>query len=198
MSVEMICPRDYTLRTRTGHCIRFEAGVPTNVPDDLVADALAMNIVPRERPDNEKPAFGLVTANITGSLRDALIFRAITEIVARNNHEEFDGGGVPKLVALNQATGLSLGTAERSKYWARYLELTGTNSELPTHPNVELVIDLQALTSRKQLEEFAKEAGIDFTKLSGKPLKEIKTQLLSYVINQKPHVELRSSTLQED
>ena len=49
-------------------------------------------------------------------------------------------------------------------------QIIGENEPLPTHPKVEVVRELQALTSRKQLEEFAEDHGIGIPKAKGKSL----------------------------
>lgn len=184
MSIPMVCPRDYTLRTRNGHTIKFAAGEPTDVPEALYAEALAKNIIPVERKSDDQPIFGMVHAEITGTLRDAMIYQAIDEVVKRNQTEDFSGGGVPKAAALSAIIGLSLSASEASRFYTNYRQIIGENEPLPTHPKVEVVRELQALTSRKQLEEFAEDHGIGIPKAKGKSLKELKELLLNSVINQ--------------
>ncbi len=184
MSIQMVCPRDYTLRTRMGHTIQFIAGEPTPVPESAYAEALSKNIVPVERPDGDKPAFGMVHAEITGSLRDAMIYAAIDEIIKRNQTEDFAGGGVPKAAVLSAAVGVSISASEAGRYHTNYREFVATNSPLPTHPHVEIVRDLQACSTRKQLTEFAQEHNYAMPKAQGKNNKELKELLLHAVINQ--------------
>lgn len=182
-TIPMICPRDYTLRTRTGHTIRFEAGVPSPVPESAYQEALAKNIIPVERPSDDNNAFGMVHADITGTLRDAIIYQAIETLVHRNNAEDF-GGGKPKATAMSIETGLSLSASEVGKYWNNYKQLVAENEALPTHPRVEVVRELQACATRKQLTEFAEEHGINMPKAQGKTVKELKELLLNAVVNQ--------------
>lgn len=184
MPIMMVCQRDYTLPTRTGHAIRFEAGVPTPVPEALYAEALAKNIIPVERKSDDEPIFGMIHAEITGTLRDAMIFQAIDEVVKRNQTEDFTGGGVPKAAALSAIIGLSLSATEASRFYTNYRQIIGENGELPQHPKTEMVRELQSLTSRKQLVEFAEDHDISLPKTKGKSLKELKELLLNNVINQ--------------
>lgn len=181
--IKMVCPRDYTLRTLHGHVIHFEAGVPTPVPESAYQEALAKNILPVKAPDGETAAFEMASAEITGSLRDALIFDAIRVIVTRNHTEDFTGGGVPKAAVIAAETGIAVGAPEMSRYWTRYKEIVANNDELPSHPNVELVRELQGLSTRKQLEAFAKDIGADLPNTKGKSLSELKAQLLYTVVN---------------
>jgi hypothetical protein len=199
--MKMICPRDFTLRSKTGATISFEAGVPTNVPEDIVPDALAVNIVPADGValDGENPV-GYAVAQITGTLRDALILNAIQTLVQRNAPEDFDGGGQPKTVSLSALAGLTVAASERTKYWNRYREIIGSNSEMPTHPNVGAVLDLQSMSTRKQLKEFAADHGMEkeFEKFSTKSLPELKTLLLGNLVGRRQGPMVKTSTLVED
>lgn len=184
-TIKMVCPRDYTLRSNTGYTIQFVAGEPTPVPDSLVPLAMSLNILPAEDHDDEQPVFGLLKSTVTGSLRDALVLHSIDALVKRNSPEDFNAGGAPKAAALASETGVSISAQEVSKYWDRYREIIGTNAEIPNHPSVELVRDLQQISTRKQLVEFCKEYGIAYEKHESKPLKDLKQIVLSLIINQK-------------
>jgi hypothetical protein len=184
MSIMMVCPRDYTLRTRMGHTVEFVGGEPTPVPEAAYAEALAKNILPVKVKDNEKPVFEHATAEITGTLRDALIFQTIDEIVKENTTEDF-GGGVPKAAAISARIGIAVAQNEAAKYWTMYKQIKGENSELPTHPNTELVREVQALSTRKQLEDYARDADLPLSRTKGKSLKELKDLVLYTVVNQR-------------
>lgn len=183
MMINMVCPRDYTLRTKLGHVIKFKAGESKAVPESVYHEAIAKNILPVKALNNEAPAFEMATGRVTGPLRDALIFEAIQTMVRRNHQEDFTGGGLPKAIAISKETGIDVTSQEMSGYWNRYKEIIAENSEFPSHPNVELVRELNALSSRKQLEAFAKDMGIDAKQLKGKALAEVKSILLYQVVN---------------
>ena len=184
MSIMMICPRDFTLRTRLGHTISFIAGEPTAVPESAYAEALSKNIVPAKRPDSDTPAFGMLQAEVTGTLRDAMIYGAIHEIVHRNQTDEFSGGGVPKAAAVSAAAGVSVSSSEANRYYTNYREFISSNEALPTHPQVEIVKELQACATRAQLTQFAKEHGYALPRMQGKSNKEVKELLLHAVVNE--------------
>jgi hypothetical protein len=183
MTVMMVCPRDYTLRSTQGHTIAFKADEPTPVPDSMYQEALSKNILPAKVPRGEEAAQGLAHAEITGTLRDALVFDAIETLVKRNNVEDFGGGG-PKAAALARETGIQLSAKETAKFYDRYKQLKAENSELPSHPNVELVRELQGLSTRKQLEAFALDIGVEIPETKGKALSEVKSTLLYAIVNQ--------------
>lgn len=207
MPVKMVSPRDYTLRTRTGHVIHFPANVPVHVPDVVVSEALAVNILPTSTVDTPEPSHGVVRAEtITGTLRDALIFNGILQLVKENDSASFNAGGQPKLTALNALTGIRITGGELSKYWDRYREIVGTNSPFPTHPKLDLVVELQSLTTRKQLLEFANDHGIPEGDVKRhQTIKEAKEALLQATLSfaegaafDAPPSDKRHSTLQED
>lgn len=182
-TVMMVCQRDYTLRTKLGHTIKFIAGEPTPVPETAYAEAISKNIVAARPKEGEKPYFALAHAEITGSLRDALIFEAMVEIIARNDIEDFAGGGVPKAAAITKAIGITVSAKEVAKYHDVYKQVLAENGELPTHPQVEVVKELQSLATRKQMEEFASDHSIRLPETKGKSLKEVKALLLEQVVN---------------
>lgn len=181
MTILMTCPRDYILRTMLGHTIEFKAGEPTEVPEAAYAEAINKNIVPVERKDKEQPAFGMVYAEITGSLRSALIYQALADIVARNQSEDFTGGGVPKAKVVSEAIGINVSATEVGKFWTNYRQIVAENSEVPSHPKIEIVRELQSLSTRKQMEDFAEDHGIT-VKINSRSLKELKGFLLHQVI----------------
>lgn len=184
MSIMMVCPRDYTLRTTLGHTIAFKANEPISVPDSCYQEALSKNILPAKVQNSDDPAFELAHAEITGTLRDALVFEAIELLVKRNNVEDFGGGGVPKAAAIFAETGVQLSSREAGGFWIRYKQIKAENADLPTHPNVELVRELQSLSTRKQLEAFAVDIGVDVPATKGKPLSEVKSAMLYAIVNQ--------------
>lgn len=199
-TIMMQCPRDFVLRTTTGHTVRFEAGKPTPVPEAIYAEALARNIVPVKGPiDTDSPATGNTRVSLHGPLRDALLYNAIHALVQRNQPEDFDGGGQPKPSSIKDFCGVPISAQERTKYWSNYRELMGNNVELPSHPNVNLVLELQSISSRKQLLEFAAEHEIDLAKPEGKTPADLKALLLGLLVNHKqaPAQEPSNSTLVE-
>lgn len=202
-SILMVCPRDYTLRTRMGHVIKFTGGVPTPVVEAAYAEAIAKNIVPVERPDDDKPAFGMVRAEIKGTLRDAIIFAALDEIAGRNQSEDFTGGGVPTAAAVTVATGMRMSAAEVGKFWTNYRELLAQNETIPTHPQLDVVRELQSCVTRAQLVDFAKDHDVNMPKAGKVSVAELKELLLNSVIHHLPLAPAadsytKPSTLQED
>lgn len=200
-TIMMRCPRDYTLRTLSGHTVQFDAGESTPVPAAAYQEALSKNIVPVEIPDDDEPFAGTLPAEITGTLRDAMIHLALSDIAGRNHVEEFTGGGVPKAITVTQEVGIRLSQSEVGKYWSSNRQMLAENAPFPTHPHVEVVRELQSCATRKQLTEFAQEHGFNLPKADGKSVKELKEALLTAVINQQqlpPKDDAKASTLMMD
>lgn len=177
----MVCPRDFTLRTTLGHTIAFEANVPTSVPDSAYQEALSRNILPVSIPVGESPAHDFASGRVTGTLRDTLVFEGIRTLVSRNNSEDFTGGGLPKAIALTRETGVDVSANETSKYWARYKQIIAENDDFPQHPNAEMVRELNAMSTRKDLEQLAIDIELDIRPLKGKALSEVKAHLLQAI-----------------
>lgn len=201
MTIKMVCPRNFTLRTQSGHTIHFEAGKPKDVPDMLYAEALRFNIVPVKGAHvDDDDGTGQPRVQITGSLRDALIYGAMHEIVTRNSPDDFDGGRQPKPKAIEDITGIKISAQERTKYWDNYREIIGSNQELPTHSNVQSIQDLNTMRSQKDLLAFAEERGYDLNKLKGKNNRDLKEAILGQLIMERnaPVQSDKPSTLVED
>lgn len=184
MSVLMACARHYTLRTTSGHVIKFAPDVPVSVPDSVVHEALAVNILPVDGKavDDMDEASGVPRrAEISGLLRDALALRAISDLVRENDAANF-GGGVPKVAVLNTLTGLSLTAAERMKYWEQYRELKGAGEDMPSHKALDTILEVQALSTPSGIKEYAKALDVDMKAITGHPMREQKQILLSAAI----------------
>ncbi len=184
----MICPRNYLLRTLSGHMIRFQADVPKFVPDSVVSDALAVNILPVEGKvrgedtpsDHRKP----VRVEITGALRDAIVLRAISDLAVRNDTKDFDGGGRPKIPAITELTGLAINAKEREVYWEKYKQLKSDGEDMPDHKHADIVTEIQYLRTPKELLEYAELLGLDPAVFKGWPLAEQKQALISAALKQ--------------
>lgn len=185
MPIEMIAPRNYTLRTKLGHTIRFEAGKGKLVPDAAVSEALAVNILPVENSDlntADMSGVGVQQVVIGGPLREALLITTIADLVKENNGENFDGGGRPKVAVLNQRTGLSLSAKERADGWDKFRELTNAGEDMPTHKAMETVLALQTISSPSDFKEYAKLLHVPDSKMLGLSAREQKQLLLAAAI----------------
>lgn len=183
----MICPRKYLLRTTSGHLIRFEPDVPKFVPDVVYNEALAVNILPVEGAiESQDSAADMrpIRVEIVGLLRDAMILKAIEDLVTRNDQKDFDGGGRPKIPSINDLTGLALNAKERETFWEKFKELRANGEALPTHKHQATVQDIQYIRSPKEVAEYAEILGIDEKLYKGRPLKDQKLVLIGAAMKQ--------------
>jgi hypothetical protein len=182
MSLEMVAPRNYTLRTKSGHTIKFLADQPKLVPDDIVQEALAVNILPTDNKaltTRDDSAAGVQKVQIGGLLRSALVIRAIADIARENDAANFDGGGRPKTNVLNDRCGLGLSAKERSDYWDQYRQLKANGEDLPTHKSLDMVLAVQSLNTPSDFKEYAALLEVPSEKLAGLSLREQKQILLA-------------------
>lgn len=184
MPVLMQCARPYTLRTKAGHTIRFEPDKPVQVPDNIVAEALAVNILPVEGAaltdtDADAP---VQRTNISGVLRDALALKVIDDMVKENDPEQFDAGGRPKTNVINQAAGLDLSASERNVYWDKYRTIKSAGEDLPTHKALAPVLEIQYLSTPKDIAGYAEGVGVTDAALRGRSIRAQKQVLLNAVI----------------
>ncbi len=182
----MVCPRHYTLRTTTGHVLKFEPGVPKIVPDDCVSQALAVNIIPVEPIDGEDAPStegkAVAQVRVAGPLRDAIAYRTISEMHRENDPAHFDGGGRPKTSSINARTGLQLTTAETQKYWTQYRQIVANGEELPGHKALDHVMEIQSLSTSKDFRAYAEDLGVPEKALLGRTLREQKNVLLAAAV----------------
>lgn len=187
MSVKMICPRHYTLRTTSGHVLKFEPNVAKDVPEDCVAAAMAVNIMPVNSADGEEalaPTDGKALAQLSvgGPLRDAIAYRVIQDLHRENNAADFDGGGRPKASSINARTGLQLSAADVQKYWMQYRQIVSNGEELPTHKALDQVMEIQALNTSKDMRAYATDLEVPEKSLTGRSLREQKNILLAAAV----------------
>lgn len=185
MPLSMIAPRNYTLRTKSGHVIRFEANQPKLVPDAIVAEALAVNILPVENSDvqiADNSAQGVQRVSISGQLRTALLLRAIADIVRENDSANFDGGGRPKVHIISARSGVDATARERSEMWDKYRELLANGEDLPTHKALDTVLAVQSLNTPSDMKEYAQLLEVPEERLVGLSLREQKQVLLAAAI----------------
>jgi hypothetical protein len=186
MPTEMVCARHYTLRTRDGHCISFKPNEPKSVPDSVVAEAMAVNIVPVDRDFvDSPPEIGQgkpIKINISPELRRALVLHVIEDMVRENDKDMFDGGGAPKLAHILERTGLTIVNKERIDFWAQYKEVKATNSEMPNHKLVEPVLEIQYLNTPRDTKEYALAMGVPEKDVIGRSVTEQKKIILAHVL----------------
>lgn len=179
----MVSPRDFLLNTTLGHSIEFKKNVPTPVPHSIVDEALKVNILPCEggtgKEFEDPNAAASANTSISGQLRRAILFHAIAEIVKRNDPDDFSGGGRPNAKAVSDRAGVRITATELNKYWDEYRDLVAANADLPTHPNLTLVVDIMGASSKPALFEYADLLGVSKESLGGLTLAACRDRLVA-------------------
>jgi alpha-beta hydrolase superfamily lysophospholipase len=114
--------RNFTIRSLSGHVVRFNKNEPTHVPDPVIAEAVAIGA---ERVDAQQDALvddDTVKAPVAlvGSEREAAILKAIEGVVKLARRLDFTGQGIPTVKALNSALGFEIDRKELETMWAKY------------------------------------------------------------------------------
>ncbi len=187
MPQNMVCQRDFVLRTKLGHVIRFEANKPTIVPDEAVDAALAVNIIPVEggfvkRQNGDRTIGPIRMASMSPEMREAVLLHTIDELVRDNEASAFDAGGKPKVNIIRDRCGLEITATERSRLWDKYRELIANNVGLPSPRNVRLVMEVQAATAHASIMEYLKLFGVNADEVRGYTLKELKARAVREAI----------------
>ena len=119
--MKMVLARDFRLMSTKGYSIAFSKGVPTDVPDPAVREAVMIGAVAVDgtdvdpTPEDRLPNMGPRDREV----RDREIEAAIRKIVAANDKEDFNAAGVPTVEAISRVAGYKVASAERNPVWAR-------------------------------------------------------------------------------
>lgn len=117
---EFVLNRTHNIIAR-GHNIRFEKGVPTYVPPELVKDAVAIGA---ECVEGDVDVLGPEEAEqtpLTPDEKEALFYAQFDEFVARNDREDFDASGTPAYETLRERLPFSFSRKERNAVWQKYV-----------------------------------------------------------------------------
>lgn len=189
---KMVSPRDFSYIGLSGHGVTFKANEPTDVPFELQHELLQMNIIFADGAHASAPVDKdgkAARVELSGAIREAVLFHVIGAIHSDAQTEEFDAGGAPKAAAIASRSGLSVSNSERAKLWDRYRNAKATNGILPTHPMVEAFVDVQKVNSIKAAHEFAEAYEVPAELLVGvTKVSEAKKVILASLVNAKPTV----------
>lgn len=120
---ELMMGRDYTLRTMSGHTIRFKRMVPKRVPKSVVDEAMRHGAFP---PNPEEEAEAQTAEDDArqekeqehlGKLeqREETLKAQIRTMIDRNHRDDFTASGRPDVRVIRRETGLDLTAEERDR-----------------------------------------------------------------------------------
>jgi hypothetical protein len=123
-TVEMIHAQDCTLILLNGKAYSFKKMQPVTVQKADVefcmqkgAALVDLSEAPKTQVEETKP--------LTAADREAAIITAIKAVVAKNDPEEFDANGQPRVPVLTEVCGFKVDTQDRNVCWKKYKELKG-------------------------------------------------------------------------
>lgn len=166
----MICPANYRLATLSGHIYIFNANEPKWVAPQDVSAAQKVNIVlaRRDQISQDQATVNDATTHadlgkhaIPTDLREVLLLHAINDLILANDIDKFDSGGRPTTVALKEETSFHVSASERNTLWGHYKDLEANNQPLPTHPNLEMINEIQKSRTLKDIAHFATVVGVN-------------------------------------
>lgn len=117
---DFVCNRTVTI-TNKGHSVVLRKGQPSYVPPELAKDAIALGAEP---VDGDKDKY-LATEDtpeeeLSAEDREAMIFAAFDDIVARNDADEFGADGKPSLAAVKALVKFSVVKKELVTLYQKY------------------------------------------------------------------------------
>jgi len=115
---EVVSNRNFTLATTKGHVTFFKKGIPKNIPNLILEDAIAVGIIPtdeRDMPGSEQDK--LLPVEATGTERIRQIRDVIESLMRRNARGDFTASGLPNIKVLSDALGYKVDQSELGRIW---------------------------------------------------------------------------------
>lgn len=185
--VEMISLRTFLLSTKTGHMVRFEAGVSKMVPTAVVAEAMEKGCVPTDQV--QVPYFESLSrakAEFSGDLRRSLILATMEVLVEDNNAKNFEGNGMPRLDVLGERIGFDVSKAERQSLYQELMGARKAGADLSLHPDTETVRLIVSASNRKELMSILPRTNIPPEQAKGLQIADLRKLLLgAYALAQR-------------
>lgn len=116
--------RDMTVKSLSGHVIRFKAKVPVHVPPMMVDVCMSRGAVPADDEAEQQvsqPVEKKAKAAPEGDARKQRLFDIFDGLVAENARGTFTAGGAPKVGVVREKFGFDVDTPEVRKLWDEYI-----------------------------------------------------------------------------
>lgn len=113
--------RNYVLSTELGHSIQFIKDEPVYVPPVVQARAIAIGATPADGSDPEVLGAESVKHDPQDPQeRNPLIMDAILQLVARNERDDFNAAGMPRVDAVSKIVDFKVSAQEIAGQWQAY------------------------------------------------------------------------------
>lgn len=160
-SIEVISPRTFVLRTKTGVTCPFTANVARSIPRFALAEALSQGVRPTDEsevPDEHQDNRPLVI-DFQADLRRSIVYTAVSLIAEKNNPVDFDASNTPKVGLVAERVGFSVSPKELLDVYDRFKEAKANNAVFEVHPSAKLALTVIQATSLAELLLAAEELG---------------------------------------
>lgn len=185
--MQFVSNHNVTVRSKSGHVIRFERNVPRDVPQALRREVMAIGIVPAESsPDLVENIENEVNrvVPLPEALRNALVFHALNVIREENDTSKFDAAGRPKVDAVNALFHgfLSINATTRNAAWDELRALIAEGEEAPSHKDLETFLALAEITSRDEIADYGKMLGVEESALEALSVRDARRLLINKLL----------------
>lgn len=175
---KMVSLRKFRLPSTSGHAVIFEPNTPTDVPQPLVAEAMAAGCVPADGDGVFYEDLERTKVDFTGDVRRSMIYLAVQRVVEDNKPSEFDGSGTPNIPAIESRLGFDVTKPEILAIYREYQTYASENRAFPLHPASENILRVIDAGTKAELIDLAEEFGVDGAKAKGLTVKDLRKLLL--------------------
>ncbi len=117
---KMTLNRNFNLISKFGHAIKFEKGVPCQVPPIVQAEALAIGAEYEDGKGVAEPDVTADNAPTDPGTRLKDILAAINKLVARNDAGDFTAANSPKVESVTKILNYRVASREIATAWQTY------------------------------------------------------------------------------
>lgn len=114
--MKFVLHRNFVLASTMGHAVRFEKGVPQEVPKNLWPEVIAIGGIAENEAAYEQEKKGPEAPNDPAE-RQAMIIAAFETMLSKSDREDFTAGGAPHLKTVSKLAGFSVQNKERDEAW---------------------------------------------------------------------------------
>jgi hypothetical protein len=127
---KLVLQRNFILRTTKGYSFQFVKGVPLNVPNICVPDAVAIGAVPVEGETADVlPPDPLPPVMLPPEEREAKMFDAFKQLIERNDRGDFTASNQPHCKKIQSIVGFEVTIGERDDAWRKFRVQQGLPEE---------------------------------------------------------------------
>jgi len=181
---EVVSLRNFRLASTTGHCVVFEAGKPTLIPNSILAEAmekgcattdtLDANLIERIHGNSARSR-----VQFSGGLRDSIIALFLQDFIAANNIKDFDAAGEVKHQVLSEAVGFDVHHEESQKIFRAVRSAEHSGEDLVIHKDAPVVKQIIEASNKADLELLLPHTKLKPTDTKGMQTRDLRKAMLA-------------------